>query len=128
MEEDVKFKFNFKGLELGIVEYSYSPPDWGSYWNPPDPEELEISKLYVYDSYKKTWSAVPDPFLDWLCEDEDFHAEALDAMYKIREAEEMDRGDYKYERMKDRRLDEDVRARTRRKMNEPAQKPDTAKG
>lgn len=121
MDAEIKVKFNFKGLECGIVDFDYSPPDYGSYWNPPDPEEFVVNKLKVQDTYNKKWYDVPEPVLDWLQEDDDFYTEALDALHKeLAEeaaARAADEADYRYELMRDRRME-----------NESAQKPNSSQG
>jgi len=91
MEADIKFRFEYEGLEFGVTDYEYSPPGFHSYMDPPETEDFRIFKVKVYDSYKKIWLDTPGPILDWLNEKDDFVDEALVSFYIMLSEEKAER-------------------------------------
>ena len=71
--------FTFAGYDFMLVDYHYYPGYSGSYENPPEPPELEISKLWMKwsdDVSKEAYTSVPDPVIDLLLEVVDAFSEA----------------------------------------------------
>lgn len=47
------------------IEYSYSPGDSGSYWEPPEPPQLEIESVTVYEFESDTVELKRTDRPDW---------------------------------------------------------------
>ena len=68
-------QIEYKGCLWRSDDFNYSPEDMGSYYNPPEPSELEINTLEVADSWRSTKSIFyncPDPILTMMQEDDEF--------------------------------------------------------
>lgn len=78
MKPDIKFEFEYDGLNIGVEEFDFYNGTLGSFYDPPEDPEIIIKQAYS-ENYNKDWELIPESVLGWLLGNLDFYDAALSA-------------------------------------------------